>query len=388
MLGTACTSSHDATSRQSTPAGTSSAASTAGGRPRRRSRSRSTADARQHQPNRRPGKAKVLRPVDDVGNRLVRRRCHGKCRSAAGRSPSRRRCRARSPVPPPWSRSGSATGRHMHWISAMSSSPPRTLPGTPLVAMRQARRRRCRAWSMQARRQPAYMSSNCRAIPQPTHHEPELFHHSTSRHLRWRRQMIRENIMRNLPRAREEIGRIQRCEAMVVAGRGGGAASLLLRPASADPAPIGERTASTVTADALPTAQINGVVWSQAVVGNTVYAAGNFTEARPAGRGRRRRGLCRARQPDVLQPHDRRSGHHLRAVAERPGEGRHRVTGRITHLRRRHRSPIANGLNRYRIAAYSTATGATDHDVRADPRRDGQRDHRDEHDGLRRWRFQ
>lgn len=40
---------------------------------------------------------------------------------------------------------------------------------------------------------------------------------------------------------------------------------------------------STVTADALPTWQLNGVVWSQAVVGRTVYAAGAFTKARPPG---------------------------------------------------------------------------------------------------------
>jgi PKD repeat protein len=42
-------------------------------------------------------------------------------------------------------------------------------------------------------------------------------------------------------------------------------------------------TADTVTADALPTWQINGVVYSQAIVGNTVYATGSFTRARPPG---------------------------------------------------------------------------------------------------------
>jgi PKD repeat protein len=51
---------------------------------------------------------------------------------------------------------------------------------------------------------------------------------------------------------------------------------------AADPAPT-PPTPATVTADALPTWQINGVVWSQVVVGTTVYATGSFTKARPPG---------------------------------------------------------------------------------------------------------
>ena len=39
----------------------------------------------------------------------------------------------------------------------------------------------------------------------------------------------------------------------------------------------------TVSADGLPTWQINGVVWSQVVVNNIVYATGSFTKARPPG---------------------------------------------------------------------------------------------------------
>jgi hypothetical protein len=38
-----------------------------------------------------------------------------------------------------------------------------------------------------------------------------------------------------------------------------------------------------VSADSLPTTQIDGVVWQQAIVGNTVYAGGSFANARPAG---------------------------------------------------------------------------------------------------------
>ena len=42
-------------------------------------------------------------------------------------------------------------------------------------------------------------------------------------------------------------------------------------------------TPATVSADALPTWQINGVVWSQVLVNNTVYVTGRFTKARPPG---------------------------------------------------------------------------------------------------------
>jgi len=53
--------------------------------------------------------------------------------------------------------------------------------------------------------------------------------------------------------------------------------------AVADTAPVAPVTLTTVSADALPTVQINGVVWDQVIVGNTVYATGEFTKARPAG---------------------------------------------------------------------------------------------------------
>lgn len=52
--------------------------------------------------------------------------------------------------------------------------------------------------------------------------------------------------------------------------------------ARADSAPD-PGTPPTVTADALPTWQVDGVVWSQVVVGNTVYATGQFATARPPG---------------------------------------------------------------------------------------------------------
>lgn len=55
---------------------------------------------------------------------------------------------------------------------------------------------------------------------------------------------------------------------------------------AADPpaAAAADALPETVSADSLPTVQIDGgVVWSQVIVGDTVYAAGQFSNARPAG---------------------------------------------------------------------------------------------------------
>ena len=60
----------------------------------------------------------------------------------------------------------------------------------------------------------------------------------------------------------------------------------LTAPAAAepdDPAAPPARPHTQYTADALPTVQVNGVVWDQIVAGNVVYAVGQFTSARPAG---------------------------------------------------------------------------------------------------------
>ncbi|RIJ59658.1 PKD domain-containing protein, partial [Clavibacter lycopersici] len=56
-----------------------------------------------------------------------------------------------------------------------------------------------------------------------------------------------------------------------------------VQPAVADTVPVEPTTPTTVSADALPTVQINGVVWTQKVVGNVVYVGGNFSTAQPAG---------------------------------------------------------------------------------------------------------
>ena len=59
--------------------------------------------------------------------------------------------------------------------------------------------------------------------------------------------------------------------------------SVAVTPSMADSKPQPPETVSTVTSDALPTAQVNGVVWDQVIVGNTVYVTGSFTKARPPG---------------------------------------------------------------------------------------------------------
>jgi hypothetical protein len=64
--------------------------------------------------------------------------------------------------------------------------------------------------------------------------------------------------------------------------------SLLLgAPALADTAPVAAGSTpappATVSADALPTVQVDGVVWTQIIVGHTVYVGGDFANAYPAG---------------------------------------------------------------------------------------------------------
>jgi PKD repeat protein len=62
------------------------------------------------------------------------------------------------------------------------------------------------------------------------------------------------------------------------------AASLLAPTAAlADTSPDDSSTPSTVSSDALPTVQVDGVVWAQKIVGNTVFVGGDFTTAQPAG---------------------------------------------------------------------------------------------------------
>ncbi len=152
----------------------------------------------------------------------------------------------------------------------------------------------------------------------------------------------------------KRIGAVATVIALVASGV---VVSAALAPAAlADPQPVSQPLASTATADALPTAQIDGVVWSQAIVGNTVYAGGQFNNARPAG----------AAAGTNLTPRGNLLAYNIndgtlvtsfapslngvvKSVAASPDGSRIYVGGTFT---------AANGATRYRVAAYSTATGA------------------------------
>ena len=126
-------------------------------------------------------------------------------------------------------------------------------------------------------------------------------------------------------------------------------------PATAVPGPIAQRTAASVTADALPTSQINGVVWSQAVAGNTVFAGGEFTSVRPAGAAP---GTSESPRHNLMS-YDIRTGVHtaFAPVFDGPiqqltlsADGQTLfVGGQFTKV---------NNANRYRLAAFSVSTGA------------------------------
>src|SRR3954452_16040069 len=125
--------------------------------------------------------------------------------------------------------------------------------------------------------------------------------------------------------------------------------------AMADTRPSGRTTPATVSADPLPTVQIDGVVWSQAIVGTTVYAGGKFTTARPAGAAPGTRTVKRSN----LLAYDIRTGAlktsfaptlngQVLAVVASPDQKKIYVAGEFTTV---------NGQRRGRVAAFDAATG-------------------------------
>jgi Concanavalin A-like lectin/glucanases superfamily/PKD domain len=128
--------------------------------------------------------------------------------------------------------------------------------------------------------------------------------------------------------------------------------------AHADTAPPAG-TPATVSTDPLPTWQIDGVVWDETTVGNTVYAVGSFTEARPPGTpAGSSQQVARANilAFDITTGNLITSFNHslnaqgLRVVAS-PDGSRIYVGGDFTTV---------DGQTRNHIAAFDTATGALD----------------------------
>ena len=111
----------------------------------------------------------------------------------------------------------------------------------------------------------------------------------------------------------------------------------------------GAITRTPVSIDSLPTVQINGVVWTQAVSGNTVYAGGTFTAARPAGAAAgvnqttRNNALAYDITTGAMTSFNPNFNSNVRAIAIAPN-GTIYIAGDFTR---------ANGVTRNRIAAYS-----------------------------------
>ena len=91
--------------------------------------------------------------------------------------------------------------------------------------------------------------------------------------------------------------RLGKTLAVVVAGALAATVAQWPGIAAADTQPVDPTdptTPVTVAADPLPTVQIDGVVWSQVVVGNTVYVGGKLHHRPPGRRGRRQPTRSRA----------------------------------------------------------------------------------------------
>jgi len=122
------------------------------------------------------------------------------------------------------------------------------------------------------------------------------------------------------------------------------------------PAPVQGRNANTVTSDFLPTAQIDsGVVWTLKVIGNTVYAGGSFSAARPAGSLAGQNTVPRSNllsfnlTTGQLTSFAPTFNGQVKSLAASPDGTRLYVGGSFTSV---------NGQTRYNIAAFDTATGA------------------------------
>ncbi|KYH45864.1 hypothetical protein AZH51_09260 [Branchiibius sp. NY16-3462-2] len=138
-----------------------------------------------------------------------------------------------------------------------------------------------------------------------------------------------------------------------------------LTVAHADTSPIADRSASLVTADSLPTAQMNGIGWAQVVSGDTVFVGGKFTSARPAGAAAgtnettRNNLMAYSISTGVMTSWNPNANGQVLAMALSPDGSRLYVAGSFTTI---------GGQTANRIAALDPATGAliTSFNVTAD----------------------
>ncbi|THG30798.1 LamG-like jellyroll fold domain-containing protein [Naasia lichenicola] len=130
---------------------------------------------------------------------------------------------------------------------------------------------------------------------------------------------------------------------------------LTAMPAQADTSPV-SGTPETVSTDPLPTVQIDGIVWSQVIVGNTVYVGGQFANARPAGNAVGVGNIARSN----LLAYNLSTGvliasfaptlnGQVNSLSASPDGTRLYVGGTFTTV---------NGVTRNRVAAFTVATGA------------------------------
>ena len=160
------------------------------------------------------------------------------------------------------------------------------------------------------------------------------------------------------------------------------AATAGIAPAAADTMPPDPSVPETVSAAALPTVQINGVVWDQVIVGNRVFVTGQFTQARPAGAAA---GVNETPRSNILA-YDLTTGNLITSWAPTLNaqgmEIKASADGSTIYVGGDFDQ--VNGQWRSRIAALDAQTGAL---LRVEPERElaGRRDRRHEqHDLLRR----
>ena len=159
--------------------------------------------------------------------------------------------------------------------------------------------------------------------------------------------------------------------------------------ASADTAPTDPTDPAsppTVAADALPAPQIDGVVWSQTVVGDTVYVGGQLHDGAP-GRvraGTWTRSRARTCSRSASAPGSCCRGRpvadgQVRSITRSPDGSRIYVTGDFSKI---------DGVYHVRIAAFNTATNTIVAGFKPTLASIRPRGRGLEHDGLRRRQLQ